>query len=107
MGIKISMDDFGMGHSSLMYLKQYNFDTIKLDGSLVREIMTNSHCSDIISSIVFLSQSMRFSVIAEYVETEEQRNALLGLGCRCYQGYLFSPTLPFEQLVAYLRTQAI
>ena len=103
MGMKIAMDDFGMGHSSLMYLKQYNFDTIKLDGSLVREIMTNCHCSDIISSIVYLSESMRFSIIAEYVETAEQRDSLYKLGCHCYQGYLYSPALPFDKLIEYLK----
>ncbi|NLI92794.1 MAG: EAL domain-containing protein [Peptococcaceae bacterium] len=54
LGIKLAMDDFGMGHSSLMYLKEYEFDTIKLDGALIREIMTNHTCSDI---IYYLSRS--------------------------------------------------
>ena len=106
MGLKIAMDDFGMGHSSLIYLKEYNFDIVKLDGSLIREIVTNSHCCDIISSIVYLSESMRFSTVAEYVETLEQRNMLLKLGCRCYQGYLYSPALPFDKLIEYLKAHS-
>lgn len=102
LGIKLEMDDFGMGHSSLMYLKEYNFDTIKLDGSLVREICTNGNCRNIISSIVFLSKSMNYSVLAEYVERDDQRSILHSLGCDCYQGYLFSKALPFDELIQYI-----
>ncbi len=102
LGIKLAMDDFGMGHSSLMYLKEYEFDTIKLDGALVREILSNSNCSNIISSIVFLSKSLNYSVIAEYVESEEQRDMLHQLGCDKYQGYLYSPAIPYNQLIDYM-----
>lgn len=103
MGIELEMDDFGMGHSSLMYLKEYNFDTVKLDGSLVREISTNMNCRDIISSIIYLSRSMDYAVLAEFVETEEQRQILHELGCDRYQGYLYSPALPLRELLAYIR----
>lgn len=102
LGLKLEMDDFGMGHSSLMYLKEYDFDTIKLDGSLVRDIRNNESCSDIISSIAALGKSLNYSVIAEYVESEEQRQMLHGLGCDKYQGYLYSPAIPFDKLVEYL-----
>ena len=98
LGVRLAMDDFGMGHSSLVYLKEHKFDTIKLDGSLVREILTNHTCRNIISSIVFLAKSLDFSVIAEYVEEEEQRTMLHELGCDRYQGYLFSKPVPFAQL---------
>ncbi|SHN56496.1 EAL domain-containing protein [Desulfitobacterium chlororespirans] len=103
MGIELEMDDFGMGHSSLMYLKEYNFDTVKLDGSLVREISTNMNCRDIISSIIYLSRSMNYAVLAEFVETEEQRQILHELGCDLYQGYLYSPAIPLADLLAYIR----
>jgi lactose/cellobiose-specific phosphotransferase system IIC component len=102
MGVKLAMDDFGMGHSSLKYLKEYDFDTIKLDGSLVREVAANSNCRNIISSIVYLSKSLNCTVIAEYVEDEHQRAALYELGCEQYQGYLYSKPLPYEDLVGYL-----
>lgn len=102
LGIKLSMDDFGMGHSSLMYLKEYEFDTIKLDGSLVREILNNNNCKDIIQSIVLLGKSLNYSVIAEYVETSDQRDALHRLGCDKYQGYLYSKPLPYNELIQYL-----
>ena len=102
LGFKLEMDDFGMGHSSLMYLKEYDFDTIKLDGSLVRDIRSNGSCSNIIASIVALGKSLGYSVIAEYVESEEQRLMLHGLGCDKYQGYLYSPAIPFDKLIEYL-----
>jgi len=102
MGIKLGMDDFGMGHSSLMYLKEYKFDTIKIDGSLVRELLINSNCRDIISSIIYLSKSLHFSTIAEFVEREEQRAVLYELECDKYQGYLYSPAVPFDKLIEFI-----
>ncbi|MGD9155285.1 MAG: EAL domain-containing protein [Bacillota bacterium] len=101
-GVKLAMDDFGMGHSSLMYLKEYNFDTIKLDGSLVREILFNNNCSNIISSIVFLGKSLNYSVVAEYVENERQKRVLHELGCNQYQGYLFNKALPYNEIIEYM-----
>lgn len=105
LGCRLAMDDFGMGHSSLLYLKEYQFDTIKVDGSLVRELLTNQNCSNIISSIVFLSQSLNYAVVAEYVEQEEQRRLLHELGCDRYQGYLYSPAVPIEQLASRLSAE--
>lgn len=102
LGVKLEMDDFGMGHSTLMYLKDFNVDTIKLDGSFVRDISTNTNCRNIISSIVYLSKSLNYSVLAEFVENDEQRSILHSLGCDRYQGYLFSKALPFDDLVNYM-----
>ncbi len=102
LGIQLALDDFGMGHNSLIYLKEYKFDTIKLDGSLIKELTCNSNCKNIISSIVSLGTTLHYSVIAEYVEKEEQRQILHELGCNQYQGYLFSKALCYEELVTYL-----
>jgi lactose/cellobiose-specific phosphotransferase system IIC component len=102
MGVRLAMDDFGMGHSSLMYLKEYDFDTVKLDGSLVNEILSNPNCRNIITSIVSLGKSMNYSVLAEYVETEEQRLLLHELGCNKYQGYLYSKALSFDEFVEFI-----
>jgi len=102
MGVKLEMDDFGMGHSSLMYLKEYEFDTVKLDGTLVRDITTNKSCKKIISSIVDLGKTLNFSVLAEYVETREQKEILHNLGCNQYQGYLFSKPIPFDDAVNFI-----
>lgn len=103
LGIDVIMDDFGMGHSSLMYLRNGHFDLIKLDGTLVREILDNSRCRDIISSIVHLSDSLGFEILAEYVETEEQRKVLKELGCENYQGYLYSQALSEKDLIFFLQ----
>ncbi|NLX63597.1 MAG: PTS sugar transporter subunit IIC/EAL domain-containing protein [Clostridiaceae bacterium] len=102
MGVKLEMDDFGMGHSSLMYLKEYEFDTVKLDGTLVRDITTNKSCRKIISSIVDLGRTLNYSVLAEYVETREQKEILHNLGCNLFQGYLFSKPVPFNDAVNFI-----
>lgn len=102
LGVKLAMDDFGMGHSSLKYLQEYNFDILKLDGSIVREVANSSNCRNIISSIVYLCSSLNCSIVAEYVEEKAQRDALFDLGCDLYQGYLYSEPLPFQELLEFL-----
>lgn len=102
MGILFHMDDFGMGHSSMIYLQNNDFSAVKLDGSLVRDMMTNSRSQEIIAGIHQMSQSLNYDLIAEFVETEEQREALDKLGCDIYQGYLYSPALRLPELEQYL-----
>ena len=102
-GARIIMDDFGMGHNSMLYLQDSQFDMVKLDGSLVRGMTDNRRTGEIISTIVRLSESLGFRVVAEYVETPEQLEALGTLGCRYYQGYLFSPAVPLSELKKYIR----
>ncbi|MCC0719892.1 EAL domain-containing protein [Clostridioides sp. ZZV14-6105] len=101
LGIKLIMDDFGMGHSSLIYLQNNNFDIVKLDGSLVKEILINKRSSEIIMSIVNLSKNLDFDIIVEYVENLNQRDKLYGLGCEIYQGYYYSKAIPFEEFIDY------
>lgn len=98
-GFRLAIDDFSMGHTSLKYLQDNSFDMVKLDGSLVNGIRTNPRSRDIISSIIYLSNSLGFTVVAEYVEDETQRAALEDIGCLYYQGYLYSPALPLEDLI--------
>ncbi|MEG0306761.1 MAG: EAL domain-containing protein [Clostridium sp.] len=104
LGVQVLMDDFGMGHSSMMYLQKNEFDVVKLDGSLIKDILSNDRSVDIIASIVQLSKSLGFSIIAEYVETKEQRDKLYEIGCSNYQGYLYSKPLDFDTLVEYIKT---
>ena len=101
-GHRFLIDDFGMGHTSLMYLQTNYFDVVKLDGALTRDILTNERNRDIISSIVYLGKSLHFKIIAEYVETKEQRNKLKELGCDAFQGYLYSKPLEFDELIRWL-----
>ena len=102
-GHRFLIDDFGMGHTSLMYLQTNYFDVVKLDGSLTRDVLTNERNSDIIASIVYLGKSLHFKVIAEYVETGEQRDKLKELGCDAFQGYLYSKPLELDELIGWLR----
>lgn len=105
MGYCLAIDDFSMGFTSMKYLQENQFSMVKLDGSLVRGVSDNPRCRDIISSIVSLSYSLGFSVLAEYVETEEQRKQLEEIGCLQYQGYLFHPALPKEAFLSLLKTE--
>ena len=101
-GHKFLIDDFGMGHTSLMYLQTSYFNVVKLDGSLTRDILDNERNSDIIGSIVYLGQSLDFKIIAEYVVTREQRDELERLGCNAFQGYLYSKPLKLEDLLVWM-----
>ena len=93
LGFTFALDDFSMGHTSLQYLQYNQFDMVKLDGNLVRSILENERTKEIINSIVYLSQSLGFKVLAEFVETNEQKNALESIGVKLYQGYLYSPAI--------------
>ena len=106
MGIHLEMDDFGMGYSSMLYIRRFHFDAIKLDGSLTREVLQSNSCRDIIASVVLLARALKMRVIAEYVETREQQQLLERLGCDAFQGYWYSPPLISGQCLDYLREQS-
>ena len=99
-GYTFALDDFSMGHTSLQYLQHNQFDLVKLDGNLVKSVLTNERTKEIINSIVYLSKSLDFQVLAEFVETTEQKEALEQIGCLLYQGYLFSPAVDKDTLLS-------
>jgi lactose/cellobiose-specific phosphotransferase system IIC component len=101
LGVRLAMDDFGMGHTSLMYLKEFDVSTLKLDGVLVRDIVDSPTSRDIIRSISHLANSSGIELIAEYVETREQSDMLHSLGVHVYQGYLYSKPLLPDRLFTY------
>jgi diguanylate cyclase (GGDEF)-like protein/PAS domain S-box-containing protein len=102
LGIRFSMDDFGTGYSSLSYLKKLPLSQLKIDQSFVSDLITDPNDAAIIETIIGMAHNLRLNVIAEGVETEEQRICLERLGCLTYQGYLFSRPVPvaeFEKLL--------
>lgn len=102
MGVRLAMDDFGMGYSSLLYLRRFSVHSIKIDGCLTRDVLSNRTNADIIRTIVALGRSQKVEVVAEFVETLEQRIRLAELGCDVFQGYYHSPALHEMQCLAYI-----
>lgn len=98
LGIGIAIDDFGTGYSSLSYLHQYRFQTLKIDRSFVARLGTDPKAQAIIRSLVELARTLDMTVVAEGVETEEQKVMLASAGCQMLQGYLFSRPKPVLEL---------
>ncbi|WP_337103989.1 sensor domain-containing protein [Paenibacillus sp. YIM B09110] len=98
LGIRIAIDDFGTGYSSLHYLRKLPLDTLKIDKSFIRDMMSETKGSSIVHSIIELAHSLQLDVLAEGVEKTEQLEKLVSFGCDRLQGYLFSPPIPPEQV---------
>lgn len=101
-GVRIAIDDFGIGYSSMSYLKHFPIDILKIDRSLTHDIIFDSNSSEIILAIIGLARSLNYSVLAEGIETKEQFDFLYSLKCNRAQGYLFSKPIPAEEILLLL-----
>jgi diguanylate cyclase (GGDEF)-like protein/PAS domain S-box-containing protein len=102
LGATISVDDFGTGYSSLSYLKRFSVQRLKIDRSFISEITEKRDTAAIVEAIISLARSLYIEVVAEGVETPEQRDFLISRGCPLMQGYLFHPALPPDRMAALL-----
>ncbi len=105
-GVGVSLDDFGTGFSSLSYLKFVPIDSVKIDQSFVSDIAVDPDDAAIVAAVLSIADQLRLRVVAEGVETQEQRQFLLARGCHEMQGFLFSPALPGDEFLELLRKRS-
>lgn len=106
MGIALSLDDFGTGYSSLAYLRKFDVDFLKIDRAFVQGLERGSDNLALCEAIIVMAQKLGIEVVAEGIETEDQRALLVTAGCRLGQGFLFSRPLPADAFATYLRGAA-
>jgi EAL domain-containing protein (putative c-di-GMP-specific phosphodiesterase class I) len=106
LGIQISLDDFGTEYSSLSYLKNFPFDTIKIDRYFIRDLLQDSKSQSIVRSVISLAHGLGMRVTAEGVETQQQAAWLQQEGCDRLQGYSISPPLGADKLDDFIRQGA-
>ena len=102
MGVRIAIDDFGTGYSSLSYLQRFEVDTLKIDKAFIDDVGQGGRASALVQGIIGIAHTLGLDVVAEGIESEEQRERLRTLRCDLGQGYLFARPLPGSEMVAYL-----
>jgi EAL domain-containing protein (putative c-di-GMP-specific phosphodiesterase class I) len=107
MGVRLALDDFGTGYSSLTYLQRFNFDKLKIDRGFVTPLGRDAGSNALVQAIVSLGRALDLTLLAEGVETEEQRVLLRLAGCDEMQGYLFARPGPREALDRLLAETAL
>jgi len=96
-----------MGYTSLRYLKSFPVDTLKIDGSIIKDVADSKVVQEIIGSMGQLAGSMGVNLIAEWVETDTQKQLLQNLGCDEFQGYLMSPPITLNELTKYCAVNGV
>jgi diguanylate cyclase (GGDEF)-like protein len=104
-GVRVALDDFGIGYSSLGYLRSFPFDRIKIDQSFVRGASNDAVGRAVVRAVATLGQSLGMATVAEGVETDEQMARIVSDGCTDVQGYLISRPMPPQQIESFLRSR--
>jgi EAL domain-containing protein (putative c-di-GMP-specific phosphodiesterase class I) len=104
-GVRLAIDDFGTGYSALAYLRSFPIDIVKVDQSFVASLDEDEQAVALVRSIISIADALGLDTVAEGVETVSQLMTLRRLGCQVAQGHHFSPALPVEALVRYLRDE--
>jgi EAL domain-containing protein (putative c-di-GMP-specific phosphodiesterase class I) len=107
LGVRIALDDFGKGYSSLSYLRAFTFDKIKIDRSFISDLATNHQSVVIVRTVIGLGRSLNIPVLAEGVETQAQYDALAHEGCDEVQGYLTGRPLPIEDYASVVGRKVV
>ncbi|MCM8855519.1 MAG: EAL domain-containing protein [Candidatus Thiodiazotropha sp.] len=102
LGVNLSVDDFGTGYSSLSYLKRFPVDVLKIDRSFVADLPSNSDDASLVKTIVAMAGSLNLGLIAEGVETEEQADFLVGIGCYNLQGFYYAKPMTAANMTSWL-----
>jgi diguanylate cyclase (GGDEF)-like protein/PAS domain S-box-containing protein len=106
-GVRISIDDFGTGYSSLSYLKRIHVDKLKIDQSFVRDLGQNGGDEALVEAMIHMSRSLKLTIVAEGVETQQQLDCLKARGCNEVQGHYFSRPLPADELEKWLDARTV
>lgn len=101
-GVQLALDDFGTGYSAMAYLKKFNIDFLKIDGSFIRDMTEDESDCAIAETIIVMASKLGMKSIAECVETDAQKNLLKGFGCDYVQGYFYAKPMPEEDFFDYL-----
>ncbi|MDB5972012.1 MAG: diguanylate cyclase [Hydrocarboniphaga sp.] len=107
MGVRIAIDDFGIGYSSLSTLKQFPLDTIKIDRSFIRDVDSVAEDKDLTEAIIAMGRTLSLTVVAQGVETKEQADYLRQNACDEFQGFYFNKPVPADQIAELLRAQSL
>jgi diguanylate cyclase (GGDEF)-like protein len=106
LGVRIAIDDFGVGYSSLANIRRFPIDTLKVDRSFIRDLAGSAENRAITEAIIAMGKTLSLTVVAEGVETSEQQSYLRSHACDALQGYYFSRPVPHEQFASFLRNHA-